>query len=289
MSRTPLITIRALESIADMHAVEALQLQIWPGSEMEVTPAHMLTTAAHNGGLVLGAFDGDRLVGFGFGFLGTDEASSHRPALVRLKHCSHQFGVLPEYRDHGVGYQLKLAQRDFVSRQGIRLITWTYDPLEARNAKLNIAKLGAVCRTYLRNVYGAMPDVLNAGLESDRFQVDWWITSARALNLDSFTSAGCVILNPTAAAPGGLPRPPERFADLAGMIALVEIPADFQAVKAGDMALARAWRAHTRALFEAAFRAGYLVTDFFREPMEGRERAFYAISQGEARVEYSEN
>jgi predicted GNAT superfamily acetyltransferase len=299
MPGLPDLTIRPLETMAEFHAAEDLQRAVWPGADIEVTPAHVLTTAAHNGGLVLGAFDGDRLVGFVFGFLGTDESSSTRPALARLKHCSHQLGVLPEYRDHGVGYQLKLAQRDFVTRQGIRLTTWTYDPLEARNARLNIARLGAVCRTYLRDVYGPMPDALNAGLPSDRLQVDWWVTSSRvkerlsgrraALDLDSFTSAGCEILNPTTLAPERLPRPPDHFAKFAGMIALVEIPADFQTIKARDIALALAWRQHTRELFEAAFQSGYLVTDFFREPMGGRLRAFYAISQGDAKFEYSDN
>ncbi len=298
MSTLTALTVRPLETMAEFHAAEELQRVVWPAADIEVTPAHVLTTAAHNGGLVLGAFEGERLVGFVFGFLGTDQASSHRPALARLKHCSHQVGVLPEYRDRGVGYQLKLAQRDFVSRQGIRLITWTYDPLEARNARLNIAKLGAVCRTYLRHVYGAMPDALNAGLASDRFQVDWWITSGRvkerlsgrrgALDLESFTSAGCEILNPTTPGPAG-PRPPDRFADFAGIIALAEVPADFQSLKARDLALARAWRQHTRELFEASFRAGYLVTDFFREPMGDRLRAFYALSHGEAKFEYSDN
>jgi predicted GNAT superfamily acetyltransferase len=292
-------TIRPLETMDEFRAVEELQRQIWPGTETEVTPAHVLTTVAHNGGLTLGAFDDEQLVGFVFGFLGTDEANPNRPALTRLKHCSHQLGVLPDHRGRGVAYQLKLAQRDFVIRQGVRLITWTYDPLEARNARLNIARLGAVCRTYRRNIYGDMADALNAGLPSDRFQVDWWVTSSRvkerlsgrrgALNLESFTSAGCQILNPTTLSGNGLPHPSERFLDLAGIISLVEIPTDFQVIKARDMTLAQAWRQHTRELFEAAFDVGYMVTDFFREPMEDRERAFYAISQGDARFEYSEN
>ena len=293
------LAIRPLESIDEFHAAEALQRVVWPGSETEVTPAHVLITAAHNGGLALGAFDGGRLVGFVFGFLGTDQASSSRPAMARLKHCSHQLGVLPEYRDRHVGYQLKLAQRDFVMSQGIRLVTWTYDPLESRNARLNIAKLGAVCRIYQREVYGQMTDGLNAGLPSDRFQVDWWVTSARVkerllgrrapLVVDSFTDAGATLLNPTTLGPQGLLRPPNRPASFAGMIALVEIPEDFQAIKAGDMALARAWRQHTRELFEAAFKSGYLITDFFHETLEGRMRSFYALSHGDPRLEHSDN
>src|SRR6185436_11873728 len=105
------------------------------------------------------------------GFLGTTDGPASRPAMTRLKHCSHQLGVLPAYRDQDIGYRLKLAQRDWVNLQGVRLITWTYDPLESRNARLNIARLGAVCRTYRREPYGVMEDTLNAGVPADRFQV----------------------------------------------------------------------------------------------------------------------
>jgi predicted GNAT superfamily acetyltransferase len=297
-SDQPLIIVRPLETPADFHAAEAVQRQVWPGSELDVLPLHLLTTVAHNGGLALGAFHDQRLVGFLFGFLGTDEGSSNRPALARLKHCSHQLGVLPEYRGQNIGYQLKLAQRDFVAAQGVRLITWTYDPLESRNARLNIAKLGAVCQNYLREVYGDMQDGLNAGLASDRFQVDWWVTSPRVkerlfgqrapLVLASFTSAGAEILNPTSAGADGLPRPSERVLALAGSLALIEIPPNFQSLKAQDMGLAAAWRGHTRSLFEAAFNSGYWVTDFFHETVRDRQRSFYALSRG-VRLEYSEN
>lgn len=297
--------IRRLESVEEFQAVEALQRQIWPGAESEVVPMHVLTTVAHNGGLVMGAFapaaSGQQMVGFVFGFLGTDEASPGRPAMARLKHCSHMLGVLPEYRDSGLGYRLKLAQRQFVLRQGIRLITWTYDPLESRNAYLNIAKLRTVCRTYLREVYGQMADALNAGLPSDRFQVEWWITSRRVkqeldeaaprktLTLESFTSAGAEILNPTTATASGLPCPSEREPLPAGRIALAEIPADFQAIKTRDMGLARAWRDHTRTLFESLFQADYLAIDFVHERLGERRRSFYVLSRGDARLGFSQN
>lgn len=290
------ITIRPIETEADYEAVEALQRLVWPGTDTDVVPRHLLKTAADNGGLVLGAFVDGRPAGFVFGFLGTDNADPNRPALTQLKHCSHILGVLPEYRDQDIGYRLKLAQRDLVIGQGVRLVTWTYDPLESRNARLNIARLGAVCRTYKPNWYGTMADGLNAGLPSDRFQVDWWVTSARvrerlsgqraALELDSFLSAGTEILNPTQAAPDdGLPRPPEAVREPAGTFALVEIPRDFQAVKQHDPGLALAWRLHSRALLETAFAQGYLVTDFFSEVWQGRERSFYALSYGDVRPE----
>ncbi|HSN73476.1 MAG TPA: GNAT family N-acetyltransferase, partial [Anaerolineae bacterium] len=167
-----MITIHPLTTHDEIHAVEQLQRDAWGVPDLEIVPLHMLITPPRNGGLLLGAYDGERLVGFVFGFLGLT-------ADGRLKHCSHMAGVHPDYRDQGVGYQLKLAQRGHVLAQGIDLITWTFDPLETRNAGLNFHKLGAVCNTYLRNLYGEMHDVLNAGLPSDRFQVDWWVGSQR--------------------------------------------------------------------------------------------------------------
>ncbi len=289
-----MIDIRTIETTADCHAVEALQRQVWQGDDLEVVPLHMLITVAHNGGVLLGAWDDDRLVGFVFGFLGADEGEAHRPAMTRLKHCSHMMGILPDYRDKGIGYKLKLAQRDAVLKEGIRLITWTFDPLESRNANLNIARLGAICKTYKREVYGQMADVLNAGLPSDRFQVDWWITSQRVkqrlsgdrppLTYRSFTSAGMPVVNPTRSNSGGLPVMIENITEPLGALGLVEIPADFQAVKAADNSLAREWKARTRSIFETAFEAGYIVTDFIYETIDDRQRAFYALSQGDARL-----
>ena len=158
--------IRPVSEQAEYLATERLQSEVWNLPDVEIVPLHVLVTAAKNGGLLLGAFDGDRLAGFVFGFPGLT-------ADGRLKHCSHMAGVHPDYRDQNLGYRLKLAQREVVLSQGIDLITWTFDPLEARNAWLNFHKLGAVCNTYLRNVYGDMRDGLNAGLPSDRLQVEW--------------------------------------------------------------------------------------------------------------------
>lgn len=287
-----MLTIRPLESHADYLAAENLQRTVWPGSDADLVPRHVLSTAAQNGGLALGAFEDERLVGFVFGFLGAEGDNDGRPAMTRLKHCSHMLGVLPEYRDQHVGYRLKLAQREFVLKQGVRLITWTYDPLESRNAHLNIARLGAVCRTYKRDVYGPLSDALNAGLPSDRFQVDWWITSNRvrerleggraALDLESFISTGAPTLNPAQVAEAdGLLHPAEHIHTPDGAFALVEIPYNFQAIKVYDLGLARAWRYHIREIFELAFSTGYLVTDFFVESQVGRLRSFYALSQGE--------
>ncbi len=288
------INIKPLETISDFQAAEELQRKVWSGPDLEVVPMHVLTTVAHNGGVVIGAWDGERLVGFVFGFLGTVEGELHRPAASRLKHCSHMLGVLPEYRDQGVGYKLKLAQYEFVMQQGVRLITWTFDPLESRNAHLNIARLGAVCKTYKREVYGRMADGLNADLPTDRFQVDWWITSHRVkqrlsgerprLSLQSFTSAETPILNPTRLNTAGLRQMIGEPDHALGVLCLVEVPADFQEIKAKDFELAHEWKDRIRSIFEAAFADGYIVTDFVFETGAQPPRAFYVLSQGGVRI-----
>jgi predicted GNAT superfamily acetyltransferase len=277
--------IKILETPEDMTAVESLQRAVWPGSETDVVPAHMLITAVHNGGLVVGAFVENQLVGFVFGFPGLE----FTPDGPRPKHCSHMMGIHSDQRDSGIGFALKRAQWQMVRHQGLDHITWTYDPLLSRNGYLNIAKLGAVCDTYRRSEYGDMRDGLNAGLPSDRFMVDWWINTRRVdrrlgkrarrpLKLDDFSKAELQPLysldNPT----GRWPQPPEHFSPLEGNLTLAEIPSDFSALKDADFSLARDWRFFSRELFETAFSAGYIVTDFIYD----HSRSFYVLAHGES-------
>jgi predicted GNAT superfamily acetyltransferase len=280
--------IKILESPEELTAVEELQRIVWPGSETDVVPAHMLITAIHNGGLVAGAFVRDRLIGFIFGFPGIE----FTPDGPRPKHCSHMMGIHPEHRDSGVGFALKRAQWQMVRHQGLDHITWTYDPLLSRNAYLNITKLGAVCNTYRRSEYGDMRDGLNAGLPSDRFQTDWWINTRRVerrlskrarrpLKLENFAKAHLQPLYELQIPDGGWPRPPERFTPLDGRLALVEIPSDFAGLKEADFSLARDWRFFSREIFETAFGSGFIVTDFVYD----NRRSFYVLSHGESTLE----
>jgi predicted GNAT superfamily acetyltransferase len=277
--------IRPLESSDDFSVCEEIQRRTWGPGDAEVVPLNMLLAVARNGGVALGAFAGDEMIGFVFGFLGTSgRFGPEAPAAVRLKHHSHMLAVLPEWRDKGVGYALKLAQREAARAQSLRRMTWTYDPLESRNALLNIAKLGAVCGTYYRDYYGPMRDELNQGLPSDRFQVDWYIAGRRvadrlakkALSRRSdYSSAGTSLLNP-AIFESELPRPCEHVIGLFTDRALVEIPADMQRLKQADKSLALAWRLQTREIFEWAFAHGYRVTDYIFE-LEPR-RGFYVLA-----------
>jgi predicted GNAT superfamily acetyltransferase len=286
----PSTLIKILESPEDMAAIEALQRDVWPGSETDVVPAHLMITAVHNGGLVVGAFVDDRLVGFVFGFPGIE----FTPDGPRPKHCSHMLGIHPDQRDSGIGFTLKRAQWQLVRHQGIDHVTWTYDPLLSRNAYLNIAKLAAVCSNYRRSEYGDMRDGLNAGLPSDRFQVDWWINTRRVerrlgkrprkpLKLENFSKAQLQPLY-TPRASGQADswlRPPEHFSPLNGKLALAEIPSDFIDLKNRDFSLARDWRFFSRELFETAFAQGYIVTDFIYD----QARSFYVLAHGESTLE----
>lgn len=284
----PAPTIKLIETPEEMTAIEALQREVWPGSETDVVPAHVLITAIHNGGLVLGAYHSEKLVGFVFGFPGLEST----PDGPRAKHCSHMMGILPGHRDAGIGFALKRAQWQMVRHQGLDHITWTYDPLLSRNAYLNITKLGAVCNTYRRSEYGDMRDGLNAGLPSDRFQVDWWINTRRVehrlgkrarkpLKLDDFSKAELQPLYTPLSPTGTWARPPEHFSPLEGRLALAEIPSDFNALKQNDFALARDWRFFTREVFETAFSSGYIATDFI---LDGG-RGFYVLSNGETTLQ----
>ncbi len=291
------ISIHRLTTIDECHAAEALQRRVWGLDEVEVTPAHMLLTIAKNGGVALGAYaalDGqEQMIGFVFGFLGTREGhfGPEAPAQVKLKHCSHQLGVAPEWQGRGVGYALKLAQREAARAQALRLITWTYDPLEGRNANLNIAKLGAVCNTYLVNLYGELRDDLNRGLPTDRFQVDWWIASRRVetrlkrarppLTRELYQKAGTPLANESTFDARGLPAPPDAVRPFDADRALIEFPALFQDVKRLDVGLARAWREHTRAIFGQLFASGFTVTDILYE-RSAAPRAYYVMTRTES-------
>jgi predicted GNAT superfamily acetyltransferase len=150
-----------------------LQREIWGEADLEVEPATLFVVAAHTGGEVLGAFDGNRLVGFTLAVVGLQGG-------VPYLH-SHMTGVHSEYRDRGIGRMLKLFQRTEALGHGIRLVQWTFDPLELRNAHFNLNRLGAICRNYCPNLYGVTTSPLHRDLPTDRLLVEWHLDSARVV------------------------------------------------------------------------------------------------------------
>lgn len=166
------ITVRTLQTEQEFQDAVQLQKDIWGFNDIELLPVRLFIVATKVGGLALGAFDGNRMVGFCLAIPGL------KPGGGSYLH-SHMLGVTPEYRDSGVGRQLKLKQREDALARGIGLVEWTFDPLEIKNAYLNIERLGAIVRRYVRNQYGTTTSHLHGGLPTDRCVAEWWIASPR--------------------------------------------------------------------------------------------------------------
>jgi predicted GNAT superfamily acetyltransferase len=163
------IEIRHCDSLAEFHRCVQIERTIW--GEQITVPAAIFVVAQHTGGQILGAFDGDTLVGFTLALVGNHAG---KPFLH-----SHMTGVLPEYQNQGVGRRLKLFQRQEALKQNISLIEWTFDPLELRNAHFNLVRLGAIARRFIPNCYGITDSELHAGLPTDRLIAEWWLDSLR--------------------------------------------------------------------------------------------------------------
>jgi predicted GNAT superfamily acetyltransferase len=169
------VELRRCHGIEDFRACVALQKEVWNFTDAELVPLRMFVVADKVGGQVMGAFEGDTMVGFALSVPGT------RSGHIYLH--SHMLAVRKDHRNGGLGRQLKLMQREDALARGIELIEWTFDPLEIKNAYLNIEKLGAVARRYNINQYGITSSPLQGGLPSDRLIAEWWLKSKRVERL----------------------------------------------------------------------------------------------------------
>ena len=169
------ITVRKCTGIEEFKACVALQKEVWKFEDADVLPLRMFVVAEATGGNTIGAFEGDLLVGYVLTVPGTRAGHSYLH--------SHMLAVSEQHRNRGLGRTLKLAQREDALQRGFELIEWTFDPLEIKNAWLNVARLGAVARRYYENHYGFTSSVLHQGLPTDRLVAEWWIKSRRVLSL----------------------------------------------------------------------------------------------------------
>jgi predicted GNAT superfamily acetyltransferase len=169
------IRVESLSGFEQFDRCAALQEAVWGSGDGDVVSRRIFTVVSHIGGQVLGAFDGDTLAGFAFALPG------YRDGRAYLH--SHILAVLPDYRNAGIGRRLKFAQRDDAIARGFDLMEWTFDPLEIKNAHLNIARLGAVVRRYHPNLYGSSSSPLQGSLPTDRLYAEWWLRSPRVVGL----------------------------------------------------------------------------------------------------------
>jgi predicted GNAT superfamily acetyltransferase len=169
------ITIRNCRDPRDFAACVALQKEVWQFDDLDVVPVRMFVVADKIGGQVIGAFEGTQLVGFTLAIPGS---RGGHPYLH-----SHMLAVHPSHRNAGLGRKLKLAQRDRALAAGYKLMEWTFDPLEIKNAYLNLTRLGAIARRYNINQYGDSSSPLQGGLPTDRLVAEWWLESKRVTDL----------------------------------------------------------------------------------------------------------
>jgi predicted GNAT superfamily acetyltransferase len=274
--------IKELEGDAEFRAAEEIQREAWGFADLDIVPAAHLVAVQSAGGILLGAFDGDRMIGFVYGFPGYEHG--------HISIHSHMLAVKPEYRSMRAGVFLKLAQREQALRKGIDEITWTFDPLQALNASLNFSRLGVISNRYIIDFYGeASSSPLHQGFGTDRLWVSWLLNSDHVRRRVAYTAAG----KPRESAPADLlSRLPMLVrsedqaittADLeqatSGDKCLIEIPENINEVKELDPSLGKNWRRATRRAFMAALANGFVVQDFLNFNLSGRRIWAYLLGR----------
>jgi len=252
------IVIRDIEGVSELRAVEALQKEVWRTDDLDVVPLTLLVASRAVGATLIGAYDGGTLVGFVYGFTGYEHG--------QVTHHSHMLAVKPAYRNHKLGFKLKLAQREQVLAQGITRITWTFDPLQSLNAHLNFGNLGVVSDSYKTNFYGEATSSFLHQAGTDRLWVTWFLDSQRVRERIQgeklktaypFALADVPVL--VGVSSSGVPEPAENFGSphLA-----IEIPWDINTLQRRRPDLALEWRKATRMAFSRALVSKYVVEEF---------------------------
>jgi predicted GNAT superfamily acetyltransferase len=285
----PAIVIRDLESFEDLQKAEALEREVWGLADLDVLPMTMAVATKTAGSIWVGAFDGAELVGFAFGFLGLDRG--------QLMVHSHMLAVRESHRDLDLGYKLKLAQRERalalrgndtrVTESRISEITWTFDPLQSKNAHLNFSKLGVVSDTYKADFYGPETSSVLHRNSTDRLWVRWSLASRRVRERLQGKDSRLELLDalsrllPLIQFNGdGKPARTDLAAALARQRIGIEIPSDIGSVEQKNPTLAREWRQATRWAFTEALKAGFFVAEFCRTVRGQQGPGTYILEKG---------
>jgi predicted GNAT superfamily acetyltransferase len=271
------IIIRDIESVSELRSVEALQKEVWGCADLDVVPLTILVAGREVGATLIGAYDGASLVGFVYGFPGYEQGSA--------VHHSHMLAVKPAYRNHKLGFKLKLAQRERVLAQGTNRITWTFDPLQSLNAHLNFAKLGVIADAYKINFYGEATSSFLHQIGTDRLWVTWLIDSQpvrerlhAAMNNGQPVSSRKNALALVRVMDGQIPRRNEAREALGNEHLSIEIPWDINALQSQQPRLALDWREATRWAFTNALSSNYVVEDFYRANTGNHSSGVYLLT-----------
>lgn len=269
--------LRDLKTLDDFKQVIELEKAIWGVDYDDVVCLPILAVTVKRGGVLIGAFDKGRMVGFVYSLAGI---KSGKPT-----QWSHMLGVIDEYRNAGLGRTLKLEQRLRSIDIGCDLVEWTYDPMQALNAHLNFVKLGVVAEEYGINVYGESASKLHRGTPTDRLIAQWWIKephvirrieSQNVLVVRTPEAADAPVINRTRRA-GEWLAPEAHHLDRDERRMWVEIPTGFTEMQARNPQLALEWRMATRAIFTTYFGRGYRAVDFVLDKAAGRGRYLLAL------------
>jgi predicted GNAT superfamily acetyltransferase len=279
MSESPSksVVFRDLQSFEDLQQAEALEKEVWRLDDRDVMPLALMIATKEAGSVWIGAFDGPKLAGFAFGFLGVEAG--------HITLHSHMLAVREAYRDLDLGYKLKLAQRERALGMRVPEVTWTFDPLQSRNAHLNFGKLGVVSDIYKVDFYGPETSSVLHRNGTDRLWVRWALTSRRVRDrlqkkepevLDALAH-----LQPLVQFDGaGKPLRNDLAAALARQRIAIQIPSDIGAVEHKDPGLAKEWREATRWAFTEALRANFFVAEFARTVRGKQGPGNYLLEKG---------
>lgn len=275
----PELRFRDLHTADEFRQVMDLEAQVWGFTDLnDMVTLPVFTITVKRGAILIGAYDEtDRMVGFVYSIVGMKAGR-------QVLQWSHMLGVLPEYRNSGLGRSLKLAQRDRALTQGYELIEWTYDPLQAMNAHLNFTKLGVVAEEYHRNVYGESTSVLHKGTPTDRLVAQWWIARPHVERRVTPASVLAVTTSELSdAAPINITHPAHAWLANSDIFLarderrlVLEIPMGFTEMQRDAPELALEWRMQTREMFETYFHKGYRVVDFYLDRPHARGRYLLA-------------
>jgi predicted GNAT superfamily acetyltransferase len=275
----PVLVIRDLDSFEDLKQVEKVEREVWGLADIDVLPLTITVATKAAGSIWVGAFDRDRMVGFAFGFPGIEQG--------RITLHSHMLAVRDEYRDRHVGLKLKLAQRERALGARLTEMTWTFDPLQSKNAHFNFSKLGVVSDAYKVDFYGPETSSVLHRNGTDRLWVRWPLPSRRVIDrvqgkenrpelLDVLSR-----LSPLIRFNGdGRPVRTELPAALSRQRIAIEIPSDIGVIESKDPGLAKEWRAATRWAFTEALKAGFFVTEFCRTVRGKQGPGTYLLEKG---------
>ena len=275
--------LRDLKTLDDFKKVVELEKIVWGVGYDDVVCAPILAVTVKRGGVLVGAFDAGRMVGFVYSLPGI---KSGKPI-----QWSHMLGVVDEYRNAGLGRTLKLEQRLRSIEIGCDLVEWTYDPMQALNAHLNFVKLGVVVEEYGINMYGESTSHLHRGTPTDRFIAQWWIRESHVVRRIESKSLTVVRAREAADAPavngararGAWLACDSYDLDRSERRLWVEIPTGFTEMQADAPQIALEWRMATRAIFTTYFGRGYRAVDFVLDKANGRGRYLLALRDGESR------